>query len=85
MNGTILWFNAVKDLGLITTEEGGRFPLLGTGFADGERPTGRCAGADVTFRVAGRGQEQQAEDVRFVQEVAPRRARMRSSRFRSSW
>lgn len=85
MEGTILWFNLVKDLGLIATEEGDRFPLLGTAFADGERPTERCTGAGVTFRVELRGDERRAEDVRFVTEVAPRRARMRSGRMRSSW
>jgi cold shock CspA family protein len=85
MNGTILWFNGVKDVGVITTEAGERVSFLGTGFADGERPAGRCAGAAVTFRIAERGAEPQAEDVRLTPEVAPRRARMRSGRFRSGW
>ena len=84
MNGTILWFNAVKDLGVVTADDGERVALLGTGFAEGERPTTRCTGAAVTFQIAERGEERQAEDVRFVAEVAPRRARMRHGRFRSS-
>jgi hypothetical protein len=83
MNGTILWFNDVKDLGVVTAEDGERLSLLGTGFADGERPQARCAGAAVTFQLAQRGEERSAEDVRFVPEVAPRRARMRHARFRS--
>jgi cold shock CspA family protein len=83
VNGTMLWFNQVKDLGVVTAEDGERLPILGTGFAAGERPEGRCAGAAVSFDVAERGEERQAANVRFVAEVAPRRARMRHSRFRS--
>ncbi len=81
--GTILWFNQVKDLGVVTAEDGERIAILGDGFAAGERPQTRCAGAAVPFRVAERGDERQAEDVRFVPEVAPRRARMRHGRHRS--
>ena len=83
MNGTILWFNDVKDLGVITTDEGERVGLLGTGFAEGERPTARCAGAPVTFRIVEHDAERHADEVRFVVEIAPRRARMRHARFRS--
>ncbi len=83
MQGTMLWFNATKDLGCITTEEGERLAVQGIGFADGERPKGRCAGAIVSFRVVDAGEERRAEDVSFVPEVAPRRARMRHGRFRS--
>jgi hypothetical protein len=83
MNGTILWFNDVKDLGVITAEDGERLSMLGTGFAAGERPQGRCAGSPVTFQIAQLGEERRAEDVRFVAEIAPRRARMRHARFRS--
>ena len=84
MNGTMLWFNAVKDLGEITAEDGERLSMLGTGFAAGERPQARCAGLPVTFQITERGEERRAEDVRFVEEIAPRRARMRHARFRSS-
>ena len=83
MNGTMLWFNDLKDLGEITAEDGERLSILGTGFAAGERPQGRCAGSAVTFQVAQQGDERRAEDVRFVPEIAPRRARMRHGRFRS--
>jgi hypothetical protein len=83
-NGTMLWFNDVKDLGEITAEDGERLPILGTGFAAGERPQGRCAGLPVTFEIAQQGEERRAEDVRFVPEIAPRRARMRHARMRSS-
>ncbi len=83
MNGTILWFNQVKDLGVVTAEDGERLAILGTGFASGERPQSRCVGAVVTFDVAQRGEERHAENARFVAEVAPRRARMRHGRYRS--
>ena len=49
MRGTMLWFNEVKDLGFIQTEEGERLSVLGTGFAEGKRPEGRCAEAVVSF------------------------------------
>ena len=83
MNGTMLWFNGVKDLGELTAENGERFAVLGSGFAEGERPEGRCAGLAVTFRLAPGSEGRRAEDVRFVPEVAPRRARMRHARMRS--
>ena len=83
MRGTMLWFNQVKDLGVITTEAGERLGVDGSDFSEGERPNGRCAGAAVTFRVTGLDGERKATDVSFVPEVAPRRARMRHSRYRS--
>jgi hypothetical protein len=83
MQGTMLWFNAVKDLGVITSEGGERLPVQGTGFLDGERPKGRCAGTGVTFGITGEDGERQAVDVSFVPEIAPRRARMRHARYRS--
>jgi hypothetical protein len=83
MQGTMLWFNDVKDLGALTTDDGERLPVTGAGFAAGERPAGRCAGSLVTFRVSGDDGERTVEDVSFVPEVAPRRARMRHARYRS--
>jgi cold shock CspA family protein len=83
MQGTMLWFNAMKDFGFISTEEGDRLYVHGTGFAEGARPAGRCAGAVVAFSVTGVGDDRKAEDVTFVPEVSPRRARMRHGRFRS--
>lgn len=79
----MLWFNGVKDVGVITTEDGERLPVLGAGFAEGERPEGRCAGMAVTFCVVEDEIERKAEAVSFVPEVAPRRARMRHARYRS--
>ena len=82
MRGTMLWFNQVKDLGVISTEAGERLPVYGSDFAQGERPTGRCAGAFVTFGVTQPDEERKATDVSFVPEVVPRRARMRHTRYR---
>jgi cold shock CspA family protein len=77
MRGTMLWFNEVKDFGFIQTEEGERLSVLGTGFADGKRPVGRCADAVVSFEVAVNDTGRQAQNVVFVTEDAPRRARLR--------
>ena len=83
MHGTMLWFNDAKDVGVIATEAGDKLPVLGTGFVAGKRPTGRCAGTPVTFRLADDGDERRADDVQFVDDIAPRRARMRHARYRS--
>jgi hypothetical protein len=77
MRGEMLWFNEVKDLGFIRTEEGERLSVLGPGFAGGERPRGRCANAAVTFEIDEAGSERQAENVVFVPLASPRRARLR--------
>jgi CspA family cold shock protein len=75
MRGTMLWFNEEKDYGFISTEEGERLYVHGTGFADGMRPKGRCAGKEVTFHVTRDGETRQAEESVLVAEVSPRRAR----------
>ena len=77
MRGTMLWFNEIKDLGFIQTEEGERLSVLGTGFAEGKRPEGRCADALVSFDVAVTDTGREAQNVVFVPDVAPRRARLR--------
>jgi cold shock CspA family protein len=77
MRGTMLWFNEVKDFGFIQTEEGERLSVRGTGFADGKRPEGRCAEAVVSFDVIVTDSGREAQNVIFVPEVAPRRARLR--------
>ena len=83
MHGTMLWFNQVKDLGAIEADAGEELCVYGNDFMEGERPTGRCRGAAVTFGVTELNQERKATDVSFVREVAPRRARMRRGRFSS--
>jgi cold shock CspA family protein len=75
MRGTMLWFNEEKDHGFISTEEGERLYVHGTGFADGIRPKGRCAGTEVTFRLIRDGGIRQAEESVLVAEASPRRAR----------
>jgi cold shock CspA family protein len=79
MQGTMIWFNEVKDYGYISTEEGERLYVHGTGFAEGLRPQGRCGGLAVTFRITGAGEERRAENSMLVTEDAPRRARRRHS------
>jgi hypothetical protein len=73
----MLWFNLTKDHGFIRTEEGERLLVAGDGFADGEKPEGRCAHMTVTFQIEANGGERQARNVAFEQEVAARRARLR--------
>ena len=73
----MLWFNLTKDHGFIRTEEDERLLVTGDGFADGEKPEGRCAQKTVTFQVEANGGERQARNVAFEQEVAARRARLR--------
>ena len=77
MRGTMLWFNEVKDFGFISTDEGERLYVHGSGFANGARPEGRCAGRVVAFEVAGESEERAAQQVEFLPDDAPRRARMR--------
>jgi len=75
MQGTMLWFNETKDYGFISTEEGERLYVAGTGFAGGVRPKGRCAGLAVEFSVTENGEGRKAEESVLVTEIAPRRAR----------
>jgi hypothetical protein len=78
MRGKMLWFNEKKDLGFIRTDEGERLSVLGPSFAGGRRPQGRCAQAVVDFVITEASGEREARNVSFVEEDAPRRARMRS-------
>jgi cold shock CspA family protein len=74
----MLWFNEVKDHGYISTSEGERLYIAGSGFAKGKRLKGRCAGLEVTFDVAERDGERMATDCVLVEHVAPPRARRHS-------
>lgn len=77
MRGKMLWFNADKDLGALRTDDDERLEVPGSAFAAGARPEGRCVGKVVEFRATlGRGGIA-AEEIVFVPEVAPRRARRR--------
>lgn len=79
IHGEMLWFNNTKDFGFIVTVDGERLRVSGAGFRGGNRPQGRCAGLEVTFRVMGNGEAATADDVVFVVDDAPRRARIRRS------
>ena len=75
----MIWFNNDKDVGFIATAKGERLSVQGSDFLDGGRPEGRCGGRVVAFRVVGEGPEDRAVDVVFVDDAAPRRARIRRS------
>ena len=77
LRGTMLWFNEAKDHGYISTEDGERLYVAGTGFAGGIRPKGRCAGLAVTFRVSGEGDDRQAEETALLTDAPSQRARRR--------
>ena len=77
IDGELRWFNSDKDVGVIVTASGERLHVAGEAFRDGARPAGRCAGQAVTFVTAAGNDE--AADVTFVTETAPRRARSRRS------
>jgi cold shock CspA family protein len=83
MRGKMLWFNERKDYGFISTEDAERLYVHGTGFAGGARPQGRCAALDVAFVITVNEGTRKAEDVHFVQDVAPRRARLRHGSIRA--
>src|SRR5256885_16497130 len=80
MRGQMLWFNEVKDYGFIMTDDGERLAVAGNGFAQGEKPEGRCAHKVVTFEVDESTGGGEAQNVGFEQEIAARRAGKRSGR-----
>ena len=77
LRGTMLWFNAAKDLGALRTDDGVGIDVPGTAFLPGEKPVGRCAGKLVEFETlhgpVGR--------IAFVPEPNASRARLRSHRY----
>jgi hypothetical protein len=76
MGGTMLWFNEVKDLGALRTDDGERIEVPGVAFMRGQKPVGRCAGKAIEFEsFAG-----VISGVAFVQSPSPRRARLRYRR-----
>jgi len=83
MRGKMLWFDEVKDYGFISTEDAERLYVHGTGFAQGVRPKGRCATLPVAFVVAADEGIRKAEEVVFLEDLAPRRARLRHGRIRA--
>ena len=83
MHGTMLWFDEAKDYGFISTEDAERLFVHGTGFAEGIRPKGRCAGRAVGFVVTVDEGTRKAAEVVFAPDVAPRRARRRHGHLRA--
>jgi cold shock CspA family protein len=77
MRGTMLWFNEDKDHGYISTVEGERLYVAGTGFTDGGPPKGRCAGLPVEFLIVDSGEAREAGECALVEDAAPARARRR--------
>ncbi len=71
--GTMVWFNAANDVGVLTTDGGERMDVPGTAFAPGEKPIGRCGGRTVDFESL----DGVVRRVTFVEEDTPRRARAR--------
>ena len=76
MRGTMLWFNPAKDLGALHTEDGERLDVPGAAFAPSDRPIGRCSGMAVEFESA----DGTVTCIAFVEELSPRRARLRRHR-----
>jgi hypothetical protein len=82
MRGTMLWFNELKDAGMILSDDGERLPVSGCDFTDGARPQGRCAKAQVSFEVSDAG-ERRANGAALVPDEPRRRARLRHPGTRS--
>jgi hypothetical protein len=85
VNGTMLWFNEVKDHGFILTEDGERLYVDRDGFVGRAAPVGRCARLPVRLSVSEREGTRIAVDVSLVAEEPHGRARARRSSMRSSW
>jgi hypothetical protein len=76
MRGKMLWFNEVKDVGVIVSDEGERLAVSGCDFVDGARPQGRCAKAAVSFEVSASA-ERKALRAALLPDEPRRRARLR--------
>jgi cold shock CspA family protein len=77
--GSMLWFNEEKGHGFIATDDGERLFVAGDGFLEGP-PVGPCAGRPVAFEIGEDTAGRFARSTRFVEEIVPRRARLRRSR-----
>jgi hypothetical protein len=71
--GKMLWFNEVKHVGMIESDDGERFSVRREDFVEGA-PVGRCATLPVTFERVGFT----AVNVRMSEAGDVRRARRRS-------
>jgi hypothetical protein len=73
IRGTMLWFNAAKDVGVLEAGDGERIEVPGSAFLPGEKPVGRCAGKAIEFEPG----EDAVTRVAFLSEPNQRRARRR--------
>ena len=73
MRGTMLWFNAAKDLGVLQTNDGERIQVPGAAFAPDEKPVGRCAGKAIQCELL----DGALSGIAFVPQPDQRRARRR--------
>ena len=81
MRGELLWFNEARQDGLIALDDGSRVVVLGSGFAPGPAPEGKCAGTPVSFELSEESGEMRAVSVVVLEApAAARRARRRGSR-----
>jgi cold shock CspA family protein len=81
VEGTMLWFNPVKQHGFIRTDDGERLRVDQEGFAAGELLGDRCRGTQVSFdRTSEQTEEARAVNVAVVPLFAERRARSRGRR-----
>jgi hypothetical protein len=85
VRGSMLWFDEAKDYGFILTDEGERLYVARDGFVNGKAPVGRCARLAVELSVGEHDGERVAVNVSLVEDEPQRRARRRTSAFRSSW
>ena len=80
MRGELRWFNEERQDGVIVSEDGSNVVVLGSGFAPGRAPAGKCAGTPVSFELADESGEWRAVSVVVLEAPPARRARRRGSR-----
>ena len=80
MEGELLWFNEVRQDGMIRTDDGGEISVLGRAFPNGRGPVGRCGGMRVRFDRVTAAEGAKAVSVSYVPAELPRRARRRGRR-----
>jgi cold shock CspA family protein len=74
-DGSLLWFNDTKNVGVIAAGDGERLHVDGTAFPGGKGINGRCRGTAVSFEVVEGPAGRTAVAVSLTPVVAPRRAR----------
>jgi cold shock CspA family protein len=80
LQGKMLWFNIEKGFGFIRTATDERLYVARSGFVDGQVPTERCAGREVTFERQAEEGDARAVNVAFPVQLEQRRARLRQGR-----